>query len=128
MNYELYTSLKKTRGLDGEVNLTLRVKVGLAPIWLSEFTGGCGKIYDGYSLDTRLFDITSDRDERRLKLLFNDGGLATLSPEFVRNFNPGDPLNQLQAIQLRIGQTLLLAYKDEALAEEYIITGSNWWA
>ena len=128
MSYKLYTSLKETRGLDGEVNLTLRVKLRLAPIWLSEFTGGCGKIYDGYSLGTRLFNITSDSDGRRLKLLFDDGGLATLSPEFVRSFNPDDPLNQLQAIPLRIGQTLLLAYKDEALAKEYIITGSNWWA
>lgn len=127
MSYKLYTSLKETRGLDGEVNLTLRVKLRLAPIWLSEFTGGCGKIYDGYSLGTRLFNITSDSDDRRLKLLFDDGGVATLSPEFVRNFNPDDPLNQLQAIPLRMGQTLLLAYKDEALAKEYIIIGSSWW-
>jgi hypothetical protein len=125
--YKLYTSLEKTRGLDWEVNLTLNVTLRSAPTLLSEFAGGFGEIYDGYSTNTRSFKIFSDQDERRLELAFSDGSRATLSPEFVRQFNPADPLNQLQVVPLRIDQTLLLSQDGEALSKAYIVTGSNWW-
>lgn len=125
--YKLYTSLEKTRGLDWEVNLTLNVTLRSAPTLLSEFAGGFGEIYDGYSTNTRSFKIFSDQDERRLELAFSDGSRATLSPEFVRQFNPADPLNQLQVVPLRIDQALLLSQDGEALSKAYIVTGSNWW-
>jgi len=125
--YKLYTSLKKTRGLDGEVNLTLNVGVGSAPKFLSEFAGGFGEIYDGYSTTTRKFEIFLDQDERRLRLNFSNGACETLSPQFEHSFNPIDSLNQLQVVPLKVDQTLLLSQEGEFFPKEYIITGSNWW-
>lgn len=125
--YKLYASLKKTRGLDGEVNLTLNVEMRSAPKFLSEFAGGFGEIYDGYSTTTRKFTIFLDQDERRLKLTFSNGSSETLNPHFERILNPIDPLNQLQVVPLRADQTLLLSQEGEFLSKEYIITGSNWW-
>ncbi|MFJ4193932.1 hypothetical protein [Pseudomonas sp. NPDC089534] len=125
--YKIYTSLKKTRGLDGEVNLTLSVEKGAAPKFLSEFAGGCGEIYDGYSTTTRKFEIFLDQDERRLRLSFSDGTFETLSPQFERLINPIDPLNQLKVVPLSVDQILLLSQEGEFFSKEYIVTGSNWW-
>lgn len=126
MTYKLYTSLERTLDLDGQVDLSLHVELDSAPIWLSDFAGGSGELYNGYTTTGRKFKIISAHDKRRIVLVFNEGDRATLSPEFVRHFNPHDPLNQLQAIPLKSRQTLLLAYENEALASEYIVTGSNW--
>ncbi|MGR4042834.1 hypothetical protein P7C00_18670 [Pseudomonas sp. JDS08PS003] len=125
--YKLYTSLKKTRGLDEQVNLTLNVEMGSAPKFLSEFVGGFGEIYDGYSTTTRKFEIFLDQDERRLRLNFSDGARETLNPQFERLLNPIDPLNQLQVVPLSIDQTLLLSQEGEFFSKEYLVTGSNWW-
>ena len=127
MEYKIYTSLEGTRGYDGEVNLTLSVIREAPPIWLSDFAGGSGHIYDGYSTHTSKFCVVLDQDERRIELIFENGSRATLSPEFVRAFDPKDPLNQLQVVPLKAGQALRLSLANEPLSKHYLLAGSSWW-
>lgn len=127
MEYKIYTSLEGTQGLDGEVNLTLEVLRESPPIWLSDFAGGKGYIFNGYSVHTRKFFIDLDQDCRRIELTFENGSKATLSPAFVRITEPRDPLNQLQVVPLKAGQALPLSSANQALSKQYLITGSSWW-
>ncbi|CRM52938.1 hypothetical protein [Pseudomonas sp. 31 R 17] len=125
MVFSLHTVLEGTRGLDTETNLTLEINRATKPQLLSDFAGGFGYIYDGYSLQTSEFTIELDSDPRRLHLKFKDNNTATLNPDFVRAFNPKDPFNQLQVLPLKSGQTLILHRHHNDTPYDYVVTRVN---
>ncbi|WP_405121773.1 hypothetical protein [Pseudomonas petroselini] len=128
MEFQVYTSLKGTRGRDTEANLTLTITGNSdhPPKFLSDFAGGGEKIYDGYSTRTSKFVTAPANDPRRLSLTFENGSHATLHPCFERIQNPEDPLNQLRALPLAIGQMLALSYSDTPNSQDFEIIGFNW--
>lgn len=115
--YTLSTSKEETIGKDGEVNLRLSVARESAPQRLSDFAGGMAEIYDGYSTHTFNFTIKlAGFDPRRIALKNSSDEEIVIDPEFIRKFDPADPLNQLQEISLKLNQNL----------SGYIVRNSSW--
>ncbi|WP_156181560.1 hypothetical protein [Halomonas sp. PR-M31] len=119
--------LDGTRGTDTEVNLYLEITSDSTPLYLSDFAGGKGNVFDGYTTTDLEFIIKEGKtDKCRPYLIFSNGDTATMSPSFERIIT-SDPFNQLQEIPLKLGETILLKYgKDHLLPKEYLIVNFNW--
>lgn len=96
------------------------------PIYLSDFIGGSGSIYDGYSTHTDNFTIVKHEYSWCICAIFSEGTTATLIPPKEKIENPANPLVQTRELPLAIGRHVFLAFNSNEFHKSYEITRISW--